>query len=1545
MPDPKLDKLKKLKKLSELKDSVATETDPKTLKLQKLKEEASAWETATGLASEFDKGLINTLVTSPVKLGGALQRTLMGAMGYPEEIPLPNMPSIMPDLELAGQVMEQGVENLFPTDERINETARGVASGLGQGMGMMVTGGPKAIPITPSATAVPSLLKATGNAVQKLGASAATPAGILGGIQSAMPAYEEAKASGLNDEDAFGVLVKNYFIGQTEALPIQSFFSKLNKLTGGGILEKLKIMGTGSLEEAAQEAVQTYLSNQVAKADYDPERDPIFQVLESAKVGGIVGFILPGIASFSSPKTKSKIDKLRDTAIAVLPADPVKAAQQDSQFEEITKDLNGQENQKTETVIPEAGQPVVEETGGTDAVIAPAVPASFDQTPEWRSSDDKVRQLSDVFRTESSPENLAAVNEAIQERDNARIAFETKTPGIKPEYIRTTKLQTWKDKFNNINRGIRMGRTDTKAAVKQLGKDISDFMEGQNLSTSQQNAILRRTTGININNPVQVEKLFTYVNNIMNDSKYDERIGTIKNKLKDVKTRLRNNHYTSHTPDVQRLLNINPSNIPVERLGTYEEVVDGLTKAKVADPRALRGFIDNLEAVNQVPEEVAPFRTTQEVEEYIASIPEVKSIEDFKEAKRKLKAAQNQLQQLASQEFIDDEEAERIAQDIEEFSATLEGKLQAFPEEAEAFRKQRILEAAQVLQTEGDVEFTPRQQEVIDKFKSLDLSTASVNEVEDYFRISEGISNGVVNKAIYDYISKANKKQFVGKYSEIAQEASKEFDKQRKFFGLFNIGKLNPIKDPQKLINRLKLIHGQRWDRKFLLSKDNPIWTNIIRPVNVAAQKAETDINKDMKRVLKTTKDLKEDQSIKVGMILSQMDHEATRKEDQPKDKFKYLFNGYPEHQKQHLEDAKPVLGVAKVENYKKIYEAMPKTDGEIDIQKAIDSLSPKERTAFNTLKDFFNDGDFRDKIRIANEMRGNLFLDRGDYFPIMVRQRVRKGKDADTVKSFVEEMLSTNKRGLGVRSGRSYERSGEIYFSELDVNKVATHTIKEVNRDFHLTEAIRDNVGALNLTADALEGEQRGMMDAMYQAMKERVATEYNLKFVDEDAVHNVINWYTGFRRTMALANPLRVPNDFTSNTLRLVIEGGGDFNKALHPAYTELMKMQNSILLGKTGKYAQEFVKADDTWGKKAATSLITAGDVFPVRVKYTTSFNKKFKELTGSAFNPEKFGDEEYRTTHKKAIEKANGYAEAQTQDLFNSQSTFSAPSHTKLVPFKDVGLINKKSAVAKVFGYMQSFTINETAEMVDSFRDLALGTNEGRVKAARRMAALSASNYAYMNGALFMLNVLRAAADDEKELEDLLAEQFSLDKQWKVLLASMGSLVVGRYGNLIRPVVTLWIADLYNILSKSDVGNKEELKGDLDVINDLANTMFFTGTKPLNVNRDSPTRILRLIPTLGDALADAVESGKTLTDLVVKDPESMDDKERAQWDALLMMNQGIALMYPNPISPSAERIMKAKKFAVKKEEPVNINSDLPSIPDLPSVPETPSIPDLP
>lgn len=1122
-----------------------------------------------------------------------------------------------------------------------------------------------------------------------------------------------------------------------------------------------------------------------------------------------------------------------------------------------------------------------------------------------------------------------------------KLLGEVKTPPVKI----TTTLR---DQYKQFLKGWSTGLTDSKRLVKDMGNALSDLIGKQKLSQSQQNTILKRATSVNFTNPVMVERLLNYVDNVVQDQAYSQRVGKTKSKVRDIRGKMKKGRFASVSPMVDRITQLDPESLSLQDLAVYESVLEELDK-KIPNVKPLKDNIEGLLSRSSLPEQAQTATTPQQLREFVGGIEQVTDYESFSDAKRKINAAKKRLYQLAKSEAINAEEAEVFAMEIDNLDDSVNQKAEEFSAQAEAFKQGRVKSAKELLNNLP--EYSKQDSEQIAKFKAINADNLTPQQAEDYFQIAEGLTNGFINKSLYDLVSKANKSKLVKTYQGIAEAASKEFDKQRKFFGLWNV-KLNPIKDSRKLLDELKLLHAQRWDRKFLLGKEKPIYTKVFKPIIDKVRKTEVEINKAQKAIKEAVGNLNNKQRVKVGMLLSQLDYEnSIYAEGKPKDKWRYLLNEYPDRQNNAYFDAKSVFELRELERYRSTWEAMPKdSNGDIDVNAAVGKLTPQEKKAFEGVSEILNNEDFRGKVKVITEMRGEIYDPHDSYFTNYVRQRVRKGKDQDkSTDSFVDDMLSLDKKGLGVRSGRTYQRTGELYFTELDIAKVANRTVEEVNRDYFLSEVIRDNMGSLNITAETLEGDMRGAFDAMYQAMKHRVITEYNLKSVNSDAVNDFINWYLGFRRFMALSNPMRMPPELLANVLRQGIAVGFNSEAFTHKGWAELMKDTDSIVTGRVNKYASESVRASETKSGEIADSIIGQGDAPVVRISFVTSFTKRFKELTGEKFNLTEYtNNPEYRNKFKDQIYESSGYADSLLQDLFNAQITFNAPSATRIAP--KTPLVEKTNVFAKMFGFMQSFNTSETAEFMYSLRDLAYGTNDGRVAAARRIASLGVSNYAYINGMLFMFNLLRAPFDEEKELGDLLAEQFSPRKQFEILLASLGSLVMSRYGNLVRPIATLMVSGLYQILKKSDFENKSELKADLDAIKDISNTMLFTG-EPINFKADRAEKIAKLFPAIGDALADGIVLGETIVDLVHKDPETMSDEERATYDMLILVNKTAAFMYKNPASPTIERLLKAAKYGVKKEktvdlspEPLDFIIDLPEPPQPPEIPE-PQIPELP
>lgn len=248
--------------------------------------------------SQFNRGFYQNLISEPLKFIGSL-----GKFGNT----VPERLSWDPATQL-GQAAEQFIERYNPVDPE-GGLASDVARGLGQGASMLLTGPRGAAPTLQQALR-PGLVPAAQRAAGEITGAMKSPGGILGSIATAQPAWEEAKAAGLDDDQAFNVMMQNYLIGSTEAIPVANLLGRLNRATGNRFVNLLKAKFSGSFEEFIQEGLQTYLSNQVAKANYDPDRDPMFQVLEGAEVGGIVGFILPSVGAAVSglpPSARAKV--------------------------------------------------------------------------------------------------------------------------------------------------------------------------------------------------------------------------------------------------------------------------------------------------------------------------------------------------------------------------------------------------------------------------------------------------------------------------------------------------------------------------------------------------------------------------------------------------------------------------------------------------------------------------------------------------------------------------------------------------------------------------------------------------------------------------------------------------------------------------------------------------------------------------------------------------------------------------------------------------------------------------------------------------------------------------------------------------------------------------------------------------------------------------------------------------------------------------------------------------------------------------------------
>ena len=171
--------------------------------------------------------------------------------------------------------------NTYRTTPGFEETFPGqVAKGLGQSAGIMVTGGMMG--------AAPKLVGAT--AVRPLITSATTGAVISGGAS-----LKQALEQGATDDQALRFAALNAIVGTSEAIPLAGWMDKLDGATGGafsrGFTGYLKEVVKEGSEEFTQEMMQTFFSNWFEQQVYNPDKDLLEDVKESAQVGGASGLI------------------------------------------------------------------------------------------------------------------------------------------------------------------------------------------------------------------------------------------------------------------------------------------------------------------------------------------------------------------------------------------------------------------------------------------------------------------------------------------------------------------------------------------------------------------------------------------------------------------------------------------------------------------------------------------------------------------------------------------------------------------------------------------------------------------------------------------------------------------------------------------------------------------------------------------------------------------------------------------------------------------------------------------------------------------------------------------------------------------------------------------------------------------------------------------------------------------------------------------------------------------------------------------------------
>jgi hypothetical protein len=269
-------------------------------------------EVGRQVTSSFNKAVVSGLASIPkaVAIGGKQIDEFLGLKSG--EKPIEEYPTYQLGQWLEDKALQIGATATDPKKADSFWQSK-VPSAFGTVAAILLTGGRNLGAKAGIETAVTTPKGLLGKYFTDAAKTVTGASTVTGGTSMAVPEFEQAKAAGKTDDEAFDVFLKNYFVGQTEVIPIANALKRVNQLSGGRITSAITAGLKGGVEEATQEAVQTYLTNKIAQGSYDPKRDSFKDIIDATGAGFFVGFILPGVGAAMqkmTPEQKSETQKV-----------------------------------------------------------------------------------------------------------------------------------------------------------------------------------------------------------------------------------------------------------------------------------------------------------------------------------------------------------------------------------------------------------------------------------------------------------------------------------------------------------------------------------------------------------------------------------------------------------------------------------------------------------------------------------------------------------------------------------------------------------------------------------------------------------------------------------------------------------------------------------------------------------------------------------------------------------------------------------------------------------------------------------------------------------------------------------------------------------------------------------------------------------------------------------------------------------------------------------------------------------------------------------
>jgi hypothetical protein len=1091
------------------------------------------------------------------------------------------------------------------------------------------------------------------------------------------------------------------------------------------------------------------------------------------------------------------------------------------------------------------------------------------------------------------------------------------------------------------------GKAEKKRAAetyRQISKFISKALKtapfGTKLSRMQTRMIVNEARRVSDLDSLQ--NFFMVLDRIVDNTQYAKEMASARKMQKNIRQRVSGGYYGKEAQKVLDFatLPLRVRDFSMEALQKYNAVATALLAGRVPTEGivALRTYappeiseakeVGVRKAINSITDE----DSFTEVMDKIEAIP-INTPADYNRVLGYINAVRDRLAETK----LDEETTTGLEDRLDEYETALDERAAVIDEELEQEKLNTIAESKDMREEVDKEDFYDKEWLEVKKFMDItpaELMKMSPKQVMLYRNIMEGLTEEFVNKQLYEFINETDKQSILTAWQAIEAQIQGGYariremgDKLASFFLTKPLATwIDPLrKNVDRLSNILSTNKKNLIDEKVLgiyTKNVKPLYETFYARIYRAATAMEKDVIVSMNKYWTAAQRVKKKERDKLSILLSEMDYRAGT--IILEDGQEYTWDTLPPEEKRDLsrwiidERNKMVRYDTEVlEAYRK--EFVLDKDGNIDIEASLAKMF-KDRNVenlYNVIREVIVEN--KGKARVATEMRGDFFEDVGDkYFPRYVDDAgIFGGKTGDYEIKKLQDIISPY-RTVRKRAKSTYKRTHTRNAVRYDLDGIMGFYVNDVNRDYHLSRTLSAINASLKRAENLAKAGKMKDAEQLASALRKNIEDTVKIELTERlgyTALRKMMSW----RRTLALAMPTRPPIEFTSNALRyFLMDPQAALQSSTDQRWKKVFDMVNSpiALKQQVSKWNTETMgDVKRTWYEKGAEFLYTAADTLAGRLVYSGEFAKVFKETTGKKFDLDKFiGDEQYRVDNKEAISHADAMAMSMIERMYNTQSWATSPSKHKYIPFMgdERVLVSKKSFIAQTLGYMQSFNFSETAETMNA---ILAATRPGaspamKAQAMWRLGNFMITNYIYMSlsGAVYV--AMGAALDDEDEVKDALANYFSLKNQWKIFAGSAATLGMGRYGNLVRPVLGIVLgAGAYN---KAESDTFEFIKS--------------ASSQTLNVRPIDPKERVTFIQALDrlgtiwtDIASDLLEQGTNVIDFINKvqkeGVDSLSMQEKETWLAISFVNQAIALAAPNFMSPTVERMIKAKLRGMK------------------------------